>query len=288
MDKNKKLAEELLKADSIDPVNIPDSERTMFRQMLDKHLNSGQKTVLWRIIMKSKISKMAAAAVIIIAVFIGINFLGGSSVALADVAKKLEQVTNGVFKKTTTTYSLKNNNTDEFDSLTYYTDGAMLENMYRDNKLIYQVYVTFLEGILVNIDHQKKEYDKIELSDEDIQEFSQLSPGNIVNLILSKGEYKTLGRKTVDGILSDGFEFNDKRIMLSFDKNNIEDVTIHLWVDVKTDLPVRFEISGIVQNTLKANVIMYEPQWNVELEEDFFEPKIPEGYILHEARGYSE
>ncbi|MBN2589746.1 MAG: PDZ domain-containing protein [Sedimentisphaerales bacterium] len=287
MDKNKKLSEELLKADSIDPANIPDSEHKMFEQLLDKHLNSGKsKQVIWRIIMKSNISKLAAAAVIIISVFMGINFLGGSSVALADVAKKLEQVTNGVFKKTTTTYSLKNNNKDEFDSLTYYADGVMLENMYRDNKLIYQVYVTFLKGVLVNIDHQKKEYGKIELNNEDIQEFSQLSPGNIVNLLLSKGEYKRIGRKAVDGILSDGFEFNDKRIMLSFDKNNIEDVTIHLWVDVKTVLPVRFEISGIVQNTLKANVIMYEPQWNVELEDDFFEPKIPEDYILPEERGY--
>ena len=225
--------------------------------------------------------------IILVTVLAGIFFSDGfTSVALADVVKKLEQVTNGVFKKTTTTYSLKDNNKGEFDSLTYYADGVMLENMYRDNKLIYQVYVTFLKGILVNIDYQKKEYGKIELSDEDIQEFSQLSPSNIVNLILSKGGYKKLGRKTIDGILSEGFEFNDKRIMLSFDKNNIEDVTIRLWVDIKTDLPVRIEIEGIYQKTLKANVVMFEPQWNVELEADFFEPKIPEGYILPEERGY--
>ena len=66
MDKNKKLSEELLKADSIDPVNILDSERKMFEQLLDEHLNSGKpKQVLWRIIIKSNITKLAAAIGII-------------------------------------------------------------------------------------------------------------------------------------------------------------------------------------------------------------------------------
>ena len=62
MNKNKKLSEELLKADSIDPANIPDSERMMFKQLLEKYLKSGQsKQVLWKIILKSKITKIAAA-----------------------------------------------------------------------------------------------------------------------------------------------------------------------------------------------------------------------------------
>ena len=35
----------------------------------------------------------------------------------------------------------------------------------------------------------------------------------------------------------------------------------------------------------KANVVMCDPKWDVELEPDFFEPKIPAGYIRHEERG---
>ena len=74
MDSYKKLSEELLKTDGIDPVNIPDSEHKMFEQLLDKHLNSGKSNqALWRIIMKSKITKFAAAAVVIIAIFFILN-----------------------------------------------------------------------------------------------------------------------------------------------------------------------------------------------------------------------
>ena len=74
MNRDKKLSEELLKKDGIDPANIPDSERQMFERLLDKHLNSGQsKQALWRIIMKSNITKFAAAAVIIITVLFVLN-----------------------------------------------------------------------------------------------------------------------------------------------------------------------------------------------------------------------
>ena len=51
---------------------------------------------IWRKIMKTKITKFAAAAAVIIAVFLGLNFLGmpidGASVAWADVAEHITQV----------------------------------------------------------------------------------------------------------------------------------------------------------------------------------------------------
>ncbi len=94
MNNYKKLSDELLKKDGIDPAKIPNSERTMFEQLLDKHLNSGKtKQVLWRIIMKSKITKLATAAVIIVTCSIGIIFWRstGSGIALAEVLARIEQ-----------------------------------------------------------------------------------------------------------------------------------------------------------------------------------------------------
>ncbi len=63
---------------------------------------SRQGPVMWRSIMKSKITKLAAAAVIIIAVFIVIHELGGSveSVAFADVVRPLLTVETGKFRMT--------------------------------------------------------------------------------------------------------------------------------------------------------------------------------------------
>ncbi len=83
MDNNRKLFEGLLKADGIDPVGATESERTAFAKMLDKQSKSnesksGSRPDIRRIIVKSKATKFAAAAVIIIAVLIGINQFGGS------------------------------------------------------------------------------------------------------------------------------------------------------------------------------------------------------------------
>ena len=242
---------------------------------------------LRRTIMKSPITKLAAAAAIMTAAVLGLNIVGGpgmATIALADVAKKIEQTKNCVFKKTTTASS-EDNVTNAFDSLVYYTEAAVREDVYDNEKIVSQVYVKFPDGVLVAVDHKSRVFRKMNLADEDIERLSPVSPGNLVDLILSKGEYKKLGRKTVDGVLSEGFEFNDKRAMLSMDKDKIENVVTRLWVDVSTHLPVRAEVDCILTDNAKARVVMYAPQWDVELASDFFEPKIPAGYVEPEQRG---
>ena len=47
---------------------------------------------------------------------------------------------------------------------------------------------------------------------------------NIIKRILAKGKYKKLGKKQIDGIDCEGFEFDDKRAMLSVDKQQIENI----------------------------------------------------------------
>ena len=293
MDNNKKLSEGLLKADGIDPTGATESERIAFGIMLDEQSKLRQSKPgiawldIWRIIMKHKLTQLAAAAVIMIAVIVGLNIIPGSgtaSVALADVAKEIEQVKNCVFKKTTTVFS-EDNIINSFDSLVYYKEAAVREDTFDDEKMIGQAYVRFSEGILVAVDHKTKEYRKMDLSDEDIEKMSPVSPKNIVNLILGKGKYKELGKKTVDGVLSEGFEFEGTRAILSMEKEKIKNIVTRLWVDVNTNLPARVEVDCVWINDLKINLVMSDPSWDVELEPDFFEPKIPVDYVRHEERG---
>jgi hypothetical protein len=248
--------------------------------------------LVWRIIMNRKVTKYAAAAVMVVAAFIGIYFLSGSidgvSVALGDVAKKIEQTKNCVFKKTTI-MSSEDNSTNKFDSSVYYTKAAIREDIYDNEKIIQQRYVNFSEGIIVEINHKTKVFRKMNLTNEDIEnekQSSMINPENIVNLILSKGKYKKLGRRIVDGILSEGFEFNDKSALLSADKEQVENIVMRLWVDVNANLPVRVEVDVLLINNLRANLIMFDPEWDVELEAGFFEPKIPDNYVTLEQRGY--
>jgi hypothetical protein len=242
---------------------------------------------IWRVIIKHKLTKLAAAALIMIAAILALKVFPGpgiTSVALADVAKKIEQKQNCVFKEITTEFS-KDGVANSLDSLVYYTEAAIRQDTYDNKKIIYQVYVKFSQGVLIAVDHRTKEFRKMELADEDMDQLPPLSPKAIVNLI-GKGEYKKLGRKTVDGVLSEVFEFNDKRAMSSMDKKEIKDVVTRLWVDVNTKLPARVEVDCVLINDSKASVVMYDPRWDVKLEPDFFEPKIPADYIERQQRGF--
>lgn len=292
MDNKRKLIDGLLKADGIDPSGATKSERIAFAKMLDeqskrRQLKSGiVRPDIWRIIMKHKLTKLAASAMIMIAVIHGFKLIGWpniESVALADVANKLEQIKNCVFKKTTT--SSENDGTHSSDSLMYYTKAGIREDFHDDQKITRQVFVNVSERIIVGIDHKTKLYKKMNLTDDDFEKLSPVSPKELINLILEKGEYKKLGRKNIDGIPSEGFAFEDTRAMLSVDKEKIDSIVTRLWVDVNTNLPIRVEVDCVAKNGLKVSAAMYEPKWDVELEPDFLVPKIPVDYIRPEQRG---
>ena len=61
----------------------------------EKNKHTGKSLYIWRIIMKSPITKLAAAACVIIAVLIGVSRFGGSfnmtSKAFADVVEKVKE-----------------------------------------------------------------------------------------------------------------------------------------------------------------------------------------------------
>ncbi len=80
MDNNKTLVEGLLKADGINPTGATESERIAFAKMLNeqskpKQSKPGSRTDTWRIIMKSKITKLATAAVIIIGLGMAVHLI---------------------------------------------------------------------------------------------------------------------------------------------------------------------------------------------------------------------
>ena len=293
MDNNKKLTEGLLKADGIDPTGATESERIAFGRMLDEQTKLKQSKPgtawpdIWRIIMKHKLTKLAAAALITFLIIIGINRSGisidGATVALADVAERLEQVKNCVFRKTVV-FTAEDGKSQTNNSKVYYAQAGIRQDNYHEDDITSQTYLLYSQKSVVWMDHGKRIYGEINLTDEDMEKHTSAAPKDIVNEILSKGIYKELGKKTIDGFLAEGFEFSDKRTLLSMDKEKTDDVVVRIWVDVNTVLPVRVEMD-CVYNGVDAQLVMSGPQWDVELEPDFFEPKIPVGYIKPEQRG---
>ncbi|MCK5564293.1 MAG: hypothetical protein KAJ07_03530 [Planctomycetes bacterium] len=78
MDNDKKLFENLLKADGLDPNGPNGSERNTFARLLDQQSKTNPtlsyaKLDVWRVIMNSKITKYAAAAIVLIALGLSIT-----------------------------------------------------------------------------------------------------------------------------------------------------------------------------------------------------------------------
>ncbi|MHC4638419.1 MAG: hypothetical protein ACYTBV_13120 [Planctomycetota bacterium] len=100
MDNNEKLFEGLLKADGINPAGTTESERIAFIKMLDEQSKSkqskpGSRFDIWRIIIKSRITKLAAsAACITIGIVLCLWLLTGRGIVQPAYAELVEILNN--------------------------------------------------------------------------------------------------------------------------------------------------------------------------------------------------
>jgi len=80
MDNNKKLAENLLKADGINPAGVTESERIAFGKILDRQLETKQLKQAywpdkWIVIIKNSVIKFAAIIIVVSALYSKYSFL---------------------------------------------------------------------------------------------------------------------------------------------------------------------------------------------------------------------
>ena len=240
-------------------------------------------------IMKSKITKLAAAAVIIIAVLVGINHFGGSvdmaTVAWGAMVEKIESVENVVFHSTGNVkmQGLPQGQTPKTTSIGYYSSehGSRVEN-YIDDKLSFTMYLNPKENIFVSVMPDQKKFMKV--TDKSPDELKQISekddPRVMVRHMMSTG-YEQLGRDKINGIDVEGIECTGPGVMGGM----FEDATARLWVEIGTDFPVRIEIEGIVAGgQMKISMVIDDFQWNVELDPALFVPDIPSDYTSQEMK----
>jgi len=233
---------------------------------------------LGRTIMKSPITKLAAAAVIIIAGFLVLHFSGGpdmANVTWAKVLEKTEQIPMVVFDMTVEiaypegkklTLPSKNYVAGDYGTRSdIFVDGKLLALKYRlpNKKVAYQVRP------------DQKKYWRFDLSDEEASRGRDTDdPRTWLKMILS-GDYRETGRTSINGIEVEGIECNNAGV--TGDENTV----MRLWVDVETTLPIRIEVEGEKMEAGEMRphkFVMENFQWNVELDESIFEPNIPEDY----------
>jgi hypothetical protein len=246
---------------------------------------------IWRIIMKSPITKLATAAVVIIACVIGLSLwrTTGSGIALADVLARIEQVK--VFR-----YQWNVKITGEEPNKPYSSEerNATLESQEYGKKskiesldpnggesTFSEKYTFPDKKTMVRITPKHKKYWRVEFDDVTAERLWQMNdPRTYLKKIL-ECKHESLGRATIDGIEVEGFQTTDPYFFLIGGGIQID---AKVWVDVKTRLPVRYDFTWPNFDKMgtkiieRGHIVMHDFQWDVAVDASEFEPVIPDDY----------
>ena len=217
---------------------------------------------IWRTIMKSPITKLAAAAVIIIAVLIVFNQFGGSTPAFAEIIRPFLTARTATFKMT---MKVEGAPTQTFDCM-------FMEPVRMRQTSLQGVIVIgdFLEGKIITLMSEQNKAFVIEM--ENIPENEDQSQFNMFHEIrkhiqeaqeTEDESVSFLGEREIDGLTTIGYHVQRPGV----------DITI--WADPQTKLPVQME------NTMgPVTYTMTEIVFDIELDESLFSLEIPEGYTI--------
>ncbi|MHC4745013.1 MAG: hypothetical protein ACYS8Z_24110 [Planctomycetota bacterium] len=239
-------------------------------------------------IMRNRITKLAAAAVIIIAVLIGINHrrdsINGASVAWGQVLETMNQVPTVVYKMTRV-ISFPGGNRKMSTKSDVYDCGAQGNriDMYMNGELAMQKFMLPQQGVAYFIRPRERQYTRFELSDEQAM-MKEDFPRQWVKIILSE-DYGELGPANINGIKVEGVEVHNSKLL------GDDEGVVRLWVDVETNLPVRVELEGMMMESGAKRLtkhVIDDFQWDVEIDAGIFEPNIPEDYSLREPQAMPE
>ena len=242
----------------------------------------------WRIIMNNRIAKLAAAAVIVIGVFVGFAiFTETGSVSWAQVREQVAAV-RAVVYKATVTGSMQG---QEFESS---IEGVVAEglgsqlNVYMDDQLVSQTFALDEDISHITLLNAQKKYIEVELTEKN--RLDNGDPKAMVEAFL-QGNYKELGRREINGVTVEGIESHDVSPTAGFPGGSgmmgevegkvYTDVVASLWVDVATGWPVEvtLDISDEEGNE-QMTIVVSDFQWEAQIDPATFASVIPDDYEL--------
>jgi len=253
-------------------------------KQFSKTLVPSRQHILWSNIVKSPVTKLAAAAVIIIAVIVGAPQFFGSleSVAWAELADRVAEIRTCIFRGHATVTGGPDGETTRQTEMEVFVSSeyGSRADTYVDEKLQMTQYMLPAEGVMISVVPEQKKYMRIVLTDELLEKMQRQGndPREMIRQFMS-AEYAELGRDVINGVEVEGIETTDPKVYGGV----FEDFVARLWVDVETDLPVRMEMEmqmGSGAGLMQMSMVMDGFEWDVELEPDIFEPNIPADYTL--------
>jgi len=211
---------------------------------------------IWRIIMKTKITKFAAAAVIIIAVLLGLEFIGGPSTASIAFAEVVQQIR----KARTVTFTTEIKVGEQVMRIENTRKEPGLKRALMPGGLVLISDLAQKKSITIN--HSEKQYTERDLENAQIQDFFEdmRTFPDRANEVLPKEE--------MDGHIVQGFRVIEHGI------NAI------CWIDVQTGDLIRIE--GQFPNAPNTRIVATDFKFDVELDDALFSLIPPDGYAPKE------
>ena len=255
---------------------------------------------IWRFIMENRITRYSAAAVIVLAmalVLLGpFGTPGNGGVVLADVQQKVAGIETMIIRGTKT-FTHPGEDGDvfevngvkgEFDLVKYFSKQyGLVEEGYVGENLIYRITFNLPRRQTLVVFPPWKKYVTFTSTDKQMQLLENLTPKGIMNLLLG-GDHQELGRDTINGVEVEVFEFQDTEPFKGLMPKAIFDIQSlkgKVWIGIKEQIPLRVEGDFVIGKSLMSmfhELNLHEVntlgEYNVELDEDIFDTKPPEGY----------
>ena len=251
-----------------------------------------------------KMTKLAAA-VIFIAAIIGLHqfssSIKGTSIVWADVAERLEHVSS--YKARARRILTEVGQEEPFfqcDILRYFSPAhGSVEESYDDGKLVMLAYCSISEMSALIIFPLNKVYCRFDLNEELLSLVEYMNPANtdVMMKLFGSERCARLGSREIDGVTTEGFEVKGVKVLSQVPRFvlDVKGVDIRLWVNEETLLPTRIEGEGLVGTGLPTKIknfryeeVMYNIEYDVEIDESIFEPNIPEDYKLIDPANIAE
>jgi len=256
-------------------------------QVIDRSYASEQSDTIakWSTIMKNPLTKLAAAAVIIVATLILLNVIPtGNSVVWAEVLDNVNQAkTFAYFMRMNLAGMIEGGEDRELEAeIRVSAKHGMRIDSYRDGQLNSKMYLSTKEQRTVTIMPREKAQLRMTVTDALFEKISREN-GDPRKMVEKATKYydTELGRRIINGIEVEGIACHDpiiaEGVLSGFAGELVEGVVARLWADTEDYLPVMLEIEIFTKNDEKLiDIVTYEYQWNIEVDPNDFIPDITE------------
>ncbi len=262
----------------------PDAVHMLTSRADRKALGSSCPLTTRRIIMKSPITKFAAAVVIGIAILVSLPFFSGNgaSVVLANVLTRIEQARAFTYKmKVIMAEDSTPGMPAEMDIIVTVSNeyGMKWETGATDpnsgQKMTQRMYVLPDQKMIVGLMPSTKQYMRMKLDDDWVRRIKKQNsdPREVITQILAC-EYTELGKSVIDGVKVEGFQTADPAYFGGATEKHL----FTLWIDAESWLPYRSEMAIETDGQMRVRDVTYDYQWDIPVHASEFAPVIPEDY----------